>query len=167
MTKKKIGIWMYENDNGINIKKKLVSSLKDLGYEVYSDFDMRECYLKNGKVYAANMKEERKVMNDNIRYNVFKRDNFTCKICGATQADGVKLHVDHIIPVSMGGKTVMSNLQTLCDRCNIGKGNKVDKDFVDDMICPKCGAKLVKRSGKYGDFIGCSNYPHCRYKRKL
>lgn len=122
---------------------------------------------KNGKVYAANMKEERKVMNDNIRYNVFKRDNFTCKICGATQADGVKLHVDHIIPVSMGGKTVMSNLQTLCDRCNIGKGNKVDKDFVDDMICPKCGTKLVKRSGKYGDFIGCSNYPHCRYKRKL
>lgn len=52
MTKKKIGVWMYENDNGINIKKQLVSSLKDMGYEVYSDFDMRECCVKNGKVYA-------------------------------------------------------------------------------------------------------------------
>ncbi len=52
MNKKKIGIWMYENDNGINIKRKLVSSFENIGYEVYADFDMRECYLKNGKVYA-------------------------------------------------------------------------------------------------------------------
>ena len=52
MDKKKVGIWMYENDNGINIKKKLVSTLERKGYEVYSNFDMRECYLKNGKVYT-------------------------------------------------------------------------------------------------------------------
>jgi len=43
---------MYENDNGINIKKRLISKLKKLGYEVYSDFDMRECYMKNSKVYS-------------------------------------------------------------------------------------------------------------------
>ena len=30
-------------------------------------------------------------------------------------------------------------------------------------ICPKCKSNLVKRSGKYGDFIGCSNYPKCKY----
>ncbi|MDO5848549.1 MAG: UvrD-helicase domain-containing protein [Methanobrevibacter sp.] len=29
--------------------------------------------------------------------------------------------------------------------------------------CPKCGKDLVKRKGKYGDFIGCSGYPKCRY----
>jgi len=52
MDKKKIGIWMYENDNGIHVKKKLVASLEKKGYEVYSDFDMRECYLKNGRVYS-------------------------------------------------------------------------------------------------------------------
>lgn len=49
---KKVGIWMYENDNGINIKKKLVSILEKKGYKVYADFDMRECYLKEGKVYT-------------------------------------------------------------------------------------------------------------------
>ena len=49
---KKVGIWMYENDNGINIKKRLVKRLQALGYEVYCDFDMRECYLKNSKVYS-------------------------------------------------------------------------------------------------------------------
>lgn len=30
-------------------------------------------------------------------------------------------------------------------------------------ICPKCGSALVERHGKYGDFIGCSAYPKCRY----
>ena len=29
--------------------------------------------------------------------------------------------------------------------------------------CPKCGGKLVNRKGKFGDFIGCSNFPKCRY----
>ena len=30
-------------------------------------------------------------------------------------------------------------------------------------ICPKCGGSLVKREGKYGEFLGCSNFPKCRY----
>lgn len=55
----------------------------------------------------------------------------------------------------------MSNLQTLCEQCNVGKSNKTD----NDDICPKCGGRLVKRKGKYGDFIGCSNYPKCHYKK--
>ena len=33
----------------------------------------------------------------------------------------------------------------------------------NNMICPKCGNKLVERNGKYGKFIGCSNYPKCKY----
>ena len=35
------------------------------------------------------------------------------------------------------------------------------------MSCPKCNSELVKRSGKYGDFYGCSNYPKCTYTRKF
>lgn len=35
---------------------------------------------------------------------------------------------------------------------------------VEQGVCPKCGRALVKRKGKYGEFIGCSNYPKCRYK---
>ena len=34
------------------------------------------------------------------------------------------------------------------------------------MICPKCGNELVERNGKYGKFIGCSNYPKCKYIKK-
>ena len=36
----------------------------------------------------------------------------------------------------------------------------------DENTCPICGNKLVARTGKYGNFIGCSNYPKCRYTRK-
>ena len=121
---------------------------------------------KNGNMYEETIRQERKIMNDDIRFNVLKRDNYTCQICGATSKDGAKLHVDHIIPVSKGGKTIMSNLQTLCERCNLGKSNKTDEEIDDSMICPKCGSKLVERNGKYGKFIGCSNYPRCRYNKK-
>ena len=32
--------------------------------------------------------------------------------------------------------------------------------------CPKCGGNLVLRTGKYGKFIGCSNYPKCTYTKE-
>ncbi len=41
-----------------------------------------------------------------------------------------------------------------------------NKKLEDNMICPKCKNKLVERNGKYGKFIGCSNYPKCKYTRK-
>lgn len=37
----------------------------------------------------------------------------------------------------------------------------------DSNFCPECGGRLRERSGPYGRFIGCSNYPTCRYKRKV
>ena len=46
---------------------------------------------------------------------------------------------------------------------NIHSKVKNDKKMVDNMICPKCGNKLIKKKGRYGTFIGCSNFPECRY----
>lgn len=34
-------------------------------------------------------------------------------------------------------------------------------------VCPRCGGELVQREGRYGAFMGCSNYPRCRYTRNL
>lgn len=72
------------------------------------------------------MEEQRRLMSASLRYDILRRDNFRCQICGATAADGYKLHVDHIIPVSRGGKTEPANLRTLCERCNMGKGAKME-----------------------------------------
>jgi hypothetical protein len=62
-----------------------------------------------------------------LRWKVFRRDRFRCVKCGASPATDPtceQLHADHIIPFSKGGKTVLQNLQTLCQRCNLGKGNR-------------------------------------------
>ena len=60
-----------------------------------------------------------------LRFQVLKRDNFSCRQCGASPANdkSVELHVDHITPWSKGGETVINNLQTLCSKCNLGKSN--------------------------------------------
>lgn len=73
---------------------------------------------------AANDAEHAKVTRQ-MRYEVMRRDGYRCVMCGRSARDGVRLHVDHIRPVSKGGKSVMSNLQTLCEDCNLGKGNRV------------------------------------------
>lgn len=58
-----------------------------------------------------------------LRYVVLSRDRFTCRACGRSPAThpGVSLQVDHIVPWSKGGLTVLENLQTLCEECNGGK----------------------------------------------
>ena len=60
-----------------------------------------------------------------LRWKVLERDRFTCQGCGSSPSmtPGIVLHVDHIVPFSRGGETTYSNLQTLCDRCNLGKTN--------------------------------------------
>lgn len=59
-----------------------------------------------------------------LRFRVFKRDNFRCVACGRSPAThlNIELHADHILAVANGGKTVIENLQTLCQGCNLGKG---------------------------------------------
>lgn len=60
-----------------------------------------------------------------LRFEVFRRDNYRCRICGRSAVeDGVKLHVDHIVADSKGGSIALENLQTLCQDCNLGKSNK-------------------------------------------
>ena len=43
----------------------------------------------------------------------------------------------------------------------------IKKRAYDSNVCPDCGGQLKEKSGKFGLFIGCSNYPRCRYTRKI
>jgi 5-methylcytosine-specific restriction endonuclease McrA len=64
------------------------------------------------------------VVRNGLRAQVLIRDCSTCCICGRNPKThpGLVLHVDHIRPFSKGGKTVLDNLQTTCEDCNLGKG---------------------------------------------
>lgn len=70
-------------------------------------------------------KDQRKLLTDELRQKIMERDNYTCQSCGPHMPDGFGIEIDHIIPVSKGGKTVESNLQVLCSKCNRSKGNKL------------------------------------------
>lgn len=73
---------------------------------------------------------KRTAISKKIRFEVFKRDKFTCQYCGK-QAPNVILEVDHIQPVSKAGKNDLLNLITSCNDCNRGKTNiELDDDSV-------------------------------------
>lgn len=69
----------------------------------------------------------RKPLGKKIRFEVFKRDKFTCQYCGAKAPDAV-LHADHLHPVAKGGKNDILNLVTACQGCNSGKGARLIDD---------------------------------------
>ena len=127
-------------------------------------------YLKKG-TYSQLAAVERGEISDSLRYDILKRDNFACAICGATSKLGARLHIDHIVPISKGGKSVPENLRTLCERCNVGKSDKIEtvssnsnlSNPNNDIICERCGSKMVLRKGKFGEFYGCRNYPKCNF----
>ena len=80
----------------------------------------------------------RKQIGKRLRFEVFKRDRFTCQYCGKQSPD-VVLHVDHINPVSLGGKNTITNLITACKDCNLGKSNI---QLSDDAAVKKQSAQI-------------------------
>lgn len=64
-------------------------------------------------------------ISDRMRFRILMRDGFVCKSCGASplKSNDIELHVDHKIPWSLGGETLVENLVTKCSRCNLGKSN--------------------------------------------
>ncbi len=78
-------------------------------------------YLDRG-TYEAIARVERGKVSNRMRFAIYKRDGYRCRKCGRT----TDLEIDHIIPIAKGGKTTMSNLQTLCHRCNQRKGDRIE-----------------------------------------
>jgi DNA replication protein DnaD len=64
----------------------------------------------------------RKSTGTRLRFNVFKRDDFTCQYCGR-RTPQVVLELDHVVPVSAGGTNDIDNLITSCWECNRGKAD--------------------------------------------
>lgn len=76
---------------------------------------------------------KRKALTKKIRFEVFKRDKFTCQYCGQPAPD-VILEIDHIIPVAKGGDNEITNLITSCKACNAGKKHR---ELSDDSVIAK------------------------------
>lgn len=68
-----------------------------------------------------------------LRFQILRRDNHSCRYCGATAPD-VKLTVDHVVAVALGGTNDPGNLVAACQPCNSGKAaTPADATLVADV----------------------------------
>ena len=74
-------------------------------------------------VVAAKDPRGTRVASEALRFAVFRRDGYTCQYCGRRGPE-YPLHVDHVLPWSHGGATVLENLRTACRECNLGKSDR-------------------------------------------
>ncbi|EGC82600.1 NERD domain-containing protein [Anaerococcus prevotii] len=107
--------------------------------------------------------------------NLDKVETQNAKVCKIRDLENVikalsvhkvcdKKDVKKIIQIIESNKSKETDFNHAIDIKRIKKSNK---EKIKENICPKCGAKLVEREGKYGKFIGCSNFPKCRFVTKI
>ncbi len=84
--------------------------------------DKRGKYYERQYIWDAICRVERGKVTNRMRFFIYERDGYRCQICGRRTDD---LEIDHIIPISRGGKSTPDNLQTLCHRCNYRKGSNI------------------------------------------
>jgi len=77
---------------------------------------------------------------------ILERDQYRCVICGKGLADGVELHVDHIRPRYLGGRSEIENGQTLCAQCNFRK-----KVYKQTETGKRMFIRLLQLAEKEGD----------------
>jgi len=83
--------------------------------------------------------KKRGVLQIPYKYSdIFKRDNYTCQMCGKRNLKGFDLTIDHIYPMSLGGNDCAENAQTLCRKCNRKKHNKTTWWSHPNVNCAEC-----------------------------
>src|SRR5882762_4728015 len=82
-----------------------------------------------------------------IQRAVIARDGDRCRNCGVVTEF---YHWDHLLPIDLGGPTTAENIQILCPKCNISKGNKIQcrtcRNWMspDKSRCSQCETPLFK-----------------------
>ncbi|MBQ9773598.1 MAG: topoisomerase DNA-binding C4 zinc finger domain-containing protein [Clostridia bacterium] len=124
----------------------------------------------DAEIWQSICRVERGKVSNKMRFAIYERDDNCCRKCGSEY----DLEIDHIVPISKGGKSTYQNLQTLCHKCNVEKSNKIEfpnghhsqEREQTSNICPWCGKALALRSGQYGMFWGCTSYPRCKFTKR-
>lgn len=81
-------------------------------------------YYRDKDIWDAICRVERGKVSNKMRFAIYNRDGHRCRKCGRYNKD---LEIDHIVPISKGGKSTYDNLQTLCRRCNLEKGTNTER----------------------------------------
>jgi len=118
---------------GISEYARRIRELRDEeGYQIVSHNDRAD--LKPGQYILESTKRKPMIarsISPQLRNAILERNGYTCQRCGAGAGDvdpfnsgrKIRLHIDHIKPISQGGKDTKNNLRVLCSACNQGKSN--------------------------------------------
>lgn len=115
---------MLTNINGyIQSSKREVFFPKDIKTIEHKLNQKRGSFYLDNDVWESICRIERGKVLNKMRFAIYQRDHYQCQKCGRQTND---LEVDHIIPISKGGKSTFENLQTLCHQCNYEKGSNLE-----------------------------------------
>jgi len=73
-------------------------------------------------------------ISETTRDEVIARDKRICQYCGKGKLYKRQLHLDHIIPESLGGQFTANNLIVACKACNTRKGVKPQSQYISDRL---------------------------------
>lgn len=124
---------LRKTEGQIRVNPKLLNKLLELfgeDIEVLTK-NIEKVLMKEFLIDDLTEEELKKVLrrnnlSSNTRYSILERAAFKCQCCGnkPNKDNDITLHIDHIIPFSLGGKDTIDNFQVLCNKCNISKNNR-------------------------------------------
>jgi 5-methylcytosine-specific restriction endonuclease McrA len=124
--------------------------LRQEGWDLEWKWDNGTTWYRLNSLKKRSTGKKRTQIDAKTRYRILQRDNSTCQRCGRTVADGIKLDIDHKIPVDWGGSNDDNNLWSLCQECDIGK-QAFFSDFDSETM--KTISNLPSGSTRLQEFI--------------
>ena len=99
-------------------------------------------------------------LSDSEIISLEERQHLRCAVCGVYLDKGSRPHLDHIVPVALGGKSEPGNYQLLCHRCNLGKSSLLDWTlgipFQARVVTNRLRYCVLAKSGGKCQFGHCS-----------
>jgi hypothetical protein len=105
---------------------------------------------EDGKLYKAVVRKCQRNIDQQISWNVFRRDSYACRYCGR---DNVPLTVDHLVLWEDGGPSTEANLVSACKKCNKTRGNTKYGDWLNSRYYRKVSKDLTADQKQANDSI--------------
>lgn len=115
--------------------------------------------------------EKKQLIPEEIAFKIIKvLEDFFSDIVDADFTSNMEAKLDQIAEEKADWQKILNEFyHPFIEKIEIGK-EKIPSQKISIPIgekCPECGGELVKRKGRFGEFIACSTYPKCKYSRNL
>ena len=101
--------------------------------EVVSSGECKKFTDEQLNILGKKRKAPRTILSKDKRIDIYNKSNHFCSLCGRP-LDYSEMTVDHIIPISRGGKNEENNLRCVCEECNKLKGSRMDNEMYTGLI---------------------------------